>query len=252
MFSAPNAFAHGPLPAASCTRTSRHVRCLLFALVTCFFFLFVFVFLHSDTDSVFHGVNAPNRLGVSPIFLIPNKADGTTKVFDPNDSSSIASRLLFERHDDRGQATTPPADAEADSVSLPAGSSNGSFIIRHADGTVPPESRSTWDDMRLSISWKAFVFSDDAGLALHDSEEDQLTPDMVFDMFEQDLRRNGNTPPPRSDVLAFAMAIVRAYNHPYFLPSNAWNVCFAIDVAFQVGGSRARGFMQTLMSPVCG
>ena len=198
-------------------------------------------------------MNAPNRNAVSPIFMIPIKTDGTTKVFDPSDSSSIASRLLFERHDDQGQAAAP-ADAEAaDSVSPPAGSGgNGSFIIRHADGTVPPESRSTWDDMRLSISWKAFVFSDDAGLALHDSEEDQLTPDMVFAMFEQDLRRNGNTPPPRSDRLAFATAIVRAYNLPYFLPSNAWNICFAIDVAFQVGGNRARGFMQTLMSPVCG
>jgi hypothetical protein len=48
-----------------------------------------------------------------------------------------------------------------------------------------------WDDLRLSISWKAWCFADEAEVRINDDHSDDLTLDQILDTFVDDLRRRG-------------------------------------------------------------
>ncbi len=48
-----------------------------------------------------------------------------------------------------------------------------------------------WDDLRLSISWKAWCFADDAEVSANDAHTDDLTLDHILAVFVGDLRRRG-------------------------------------------------------------
>lgn len=62
--------------------------------------------------------------------------------------------------------------------------------------------------MRLSISWKAFVFPNASAAAQADQGLDALTPDMVFAMLRRDLlETHGVT--PAQDHAPFAGQVVR-------------------------------------------
>lgn len=60
-----------------------------------------------------------------------------------------------------------------------------------------------WDDLRLSISWKAWCFADEDEMRLNDTHTDDLTLERILDTFVADLRARGTiTSRPDDDVLA--------------------------------------------------
>jgi hypothetical protein len=48
-----------------------------------------------------------------------------------------------------------------------------------------------WDDLRLSISWKAWCFADETELRINDDHSDDLTLDQIVDTFVDDLHQRG-------------------------------------------------------------
>jgi hypothetical protein len=67
-----------------------------------------------------------------------------------------------------------------------------------------------WDDLRLSISWKAWCFADAAEVRMNDDHSDDLTLDQILDTFVDDLRRRGVIS-SRADDDALAHVILDEY-----------------------------------------
>jgi len=60
-----------------------------------------------------------------------------------------------------------------------------------------------WDDLRLSISWKAWCFADEAEARVNDDGSDDLTHETILETFVADLRRRGRiVSRPDDDALA--------------------------------------------------
>ncbi len=60
-----------------------------------------------------------------------------------------------------------------------------------------------WDDLRLSISWKAWCFADEDEVRINDDHSDDLTLEQVLEVFVRDLRDRGRcTARPDDDTLA--------------------------------------------------
>jgi hypothetical protein len=60
-----------------------------------------------------------------------------------------------------------------------------------------------WDDLRLSISWKAWCFADEDEVRINDDHSDDLTLDQILDTFIDDLRARGTiSRRPDDDTLA--------------------------------------------------
>jgi hypothetical protein len=60
-----------------------------------------------------------------------------------------------------------------------------------------------WDDLRLSISWKAWCFADEAEVSANDAHTDDLTLDEILAVFVDDLRQRGKISlRPDDDTLA--------------------------------------------------
>jgi hypothetical protein len=60
-----------------------------------------------------------------------------------------------------------------------------------------------WDDLRLSISWKAWCFADEAERRINDEHSDDLTLDQIMETFIDDLRQRGKiNNRPDDDTLA--------------------------------------------------
>jgi len=57
------------------------------------------------------------------------------------------------------------------------------------DGTV--RAVYDWNDLRLSISWKAWCFADEEEMHINDAHTDDLTLDQILDTFVGDLRARG-------------------------------------------------------------
>jgi hypothetical protein len=73
--------------------------------------------------------------------------------------------------------------------------------------------RYEWEEMRFSISWKAYCFADEDERLTWRARSDDLSIDFVLDTLEQDLRRRGRStgtrPPPRQ----LAELLVDEYVH---------------------------------------
>lgn len=164
----------------------------------------------TDSDTVFHGTYAPQHDVPPPTYIAgpAGGSDGKSQGFNPKEPGSTASSVRYDG-ETRSFANFAPDGARLS----------------------PPAGEPGWEEMRLSVSWKAFVFEDAAAAALHDEGRDDLTPERVFDMFERHLREAKGATPQRSDHFAFASQILRHYEMPYYLASNSWNPCALIDVA---------------------
>ncbi len=69
------------------------------------------------------------------------------------------------------------------------------------DGDV--RARYHWNDLRLSISWKAWCFADEDELRINDDHSDDLTMDQILSTLVGDLRTRGKiTGRPDDDTLA--------------------------------------------------
>lgn len=68
-----------------------------------------------------------------------------------------------------------------------------------------------WDDLRYSISWKAYCFKDEAEKQLWQSGSDDLTVDFILDRLEADLRAKGLLDGDRPEPTEFARLMVGSY-----------------------------------------
>lgn len=60
-----------------------------------------------------------------------------------------------------------------------------------------------WDDLRLSISWKAWCFADEDEMRINDAHSDDLTLEQILETFTDDLRARGKIKGrPDDDTLA--------------------------------------------------
>jgi hypothetical protein len=71
--------------------------------------------------------------------------------------------------------------------------------------------RYRWDELRFSISWKAYCFRDDAERATWATHADDLTVDVVVDRLLDDLRARGRHEGPRPGDLQLVDLIIDEY-----------------------------------------
>ena len=71
--------------------------------------------------------------------------------------------------------------------------------------------RYQWEDLRYSISWKAYCFADEAEKAKWANKTDDLTLDFILDTLESELRSRGVQQGERADPTAFAQALVNEF-----------------------------------------
>jgi hypothetical protein len=74
--------------------------------------------------------------------------------------------------------------------------------------------RVPFEDVRISVSWKAEVFADPREAQVADAHQDDLALDRVWERFGADLRRRGRAVDPGPDPLAntrFIAALAEVY-----------------------------------------
>ena len=68
------------------------------------------------------------------------------------------------------------------------GEGSGRWEVRDGDTVI---SSYVWDEMRFSISWKAYCFADESEREVWRSGSDDLSVDAVLEKLEADLRSRG-------------------------------------------------------------
>jgi hypothetical protein len=73
--------------------------------------------------------------------------------------------------------------------------------------------RYEWQDLRYSVSWKAWCYADEADRRRAESHEDDLSLDHILATLEQDLRARGALTGPRPPEDDFARLLIDTYIH---------------------------------------
>ena len=81
----------------------------------------------------------------------------------------------------------------------------------HADGTVP--ARYPWADLRFSISWKAYVFADEAERRAWETHSDDLSVDGILERLTAELRSRGRLKGEPASNRDFAILLVNEFVH---------------------------------------
>ncbi len=68
-----------------------------------------------------------------------------------------------------------------------------------------------WDELRFSVSWKAYCYEDEREREVVARREDDLTLPRVLDALEADLRRRGRLAGPRPPDRDFALLLIDEY-----------------------------------------
>ena len=71
--------------------------------------------------------------------------------------------------------------------------------------------RYQWEDLRYSISWKAYCFADEVEKVKWADKTDDLTLDYILDTLESELRTRGALTRARPDPTSFAQALVNEF-----------------------------------------
>ena len=74
-------------------------------------------------------------------------------------------------------------------------------------------SRYRWEEMRFSVSWKAYCFKDEAERKTWREGSDDLSIDFILENLEKDLREHGRLKGERPENRDFAMMLVDEYVH---------------------------------------
>jgi hypothetical protein len=85
---------------------------------------------------------------------------------------------------------------------------DGRWTVERPDGEVVDYA---WDDLRFSVSWKAYCFTDDAERRTWNAHADDLSLDAIVDRLEDDLRARGELEGPRPEPPAFARLLIDEY-----------------------------------------
>ena len=70
-----------------------------------------------------------------------------------------------------------------------------------------------WDQLRFSVSWKAYCFTDDAERQGWAEHADDLSLEVILDRLEADLRSRGGLAGDRPEPREFATQLIREYIH---------------------------------------
>ena len=138
-----------------------------------------------DTDSIFHGID---------------------RVRERRPEHEAVARLR------PGMKLVPVAGARGVDAGNARGQGHGTrWEVR------TPEGRSIvaydWDELRFSVSWKAYCFRDEAEQRLWREHSADLQVKDVLDRLECDLRDRGRLEGPRPDSRVFAQLLVEEYIH---------------------------------------
>ncbi len=82
------------------------------------------------------------------------------------------------------------------------------WALRGAD---PEPVSYRWDDLRFSVSWKAYCFADEAERKTWAAHADDLTLPVILDCLDADLRAQGRLGGARPDPKEFAGMLIREY-----------------------------------------
>jgi hypothetical protein len=130
----------------------------------------------------------------------PDGVDGPARAFDVHFNTALVMDTDSVFHGvDRVTETDRPMPAFLPHMRLHA-EGNGSWVVRDGDEVI---SRYRWDDMRFSISWKAYCFRDEAERETWKAGSSDLSIDVVLDTLCSDLQergRLGDTRPPNREL----------------------------------------------------
>jgi len=84
----------------------------------------------------------------------------------------------------------------------------GAWSVRNGDETI---ARYRWEELRFSISWKAYCFADEAERAAWREHRDDVELATVLELLERDLRERGALGGARPERRDFAKLLVETY-----------------------------------------
>lgn len=99
---------------------------------------------------------------------------------------------------------------------------DGRWTVGFPDAT--PVAEYTWDDLRFSVSWKAYCYADEAERRMVEEHADDLTHESVIETLVADLRargRLGDTLPNPTDLALLLIEEYIRYPAPISEPSSA-------------------------------
>jgi hypothetical protein len=85
---------------------------------------------------------------------------------------------------------------------------DGRWHVGYGDTVL---ARYDWDDLRFSISWKAYCYRDEAEQRTVQDHSDDLTREQVIDTLTDDLRQRGRIGKTRPDDAPLALTIIDEY-----------------------------------------
>lgn len=80
-------------------------------------------------------------------------------------------------------------------------------------GAEPESVDYGWNDLRFSVSWKAYCFADESERRAWVDHADDLTLEVILDRLEDDLRDRGRLAGARPDPKEFATVLIGEYVH---------------------------------------
>jgi hypothetical protein len=85
---------------------------------------------------------------------------------------------------------------------------DGRWALRDGDAVV---ARYPWDEVRFSISWKAYCFADEAERRAWREHQDDLVLDRILDRLVDDLHDRGRLDDERPDPTSLALLLIDEY-----------------------------------------
>ncbi len=135
------------------------------------------------------------------------------------DGAEGAPRTLEARHDTAAVLDTDRVfhgvDRVAESQPLPRLRPGMKLVWEAPQWVVrdgeKPVARYAWDEVRFSVSWKAYCYEDERERRLVESHEDDLDLETILARLEQDLRERGRLEGPRPAEAEFGLQLIDAY-----------------------------------------
>lgn len=179
---------------------------------TCFPQWLLVVMLHSG---LFEAYRRPIATGIAYF----NECTGGALVFYP-DGADGAAETLPARHNTAVVLDTDMTFHGVDRVGPPGAlpplgagcrlqfAGDDTWCVVDGDSTL---ARYRWDEIRYSVSWKAYCYEDERDRRRCEEHEDDLTLPVVIDRLAADLEERGRLPEGRSDDTHLALTMIDEY-----------------------------------------